>query len=262
MMCYRGQRIQPSGYGGRNAETAQTRRGRIDRRGAAGGVGSPRRQRRSSRTTSRRSESATAGRSSRSPSGSVGSRATSCRRRRSRRWSVASTAIASVVSTRTSCTCCRWSSTCRSPTSSFRRPGRASELLADTGRPVTELYATLLGQEHQLPPLDERLAEINISNPDETDAALAAIFGAEDAAAELARELPDVAAQAARRDGARSTATGSTRSLRSSRSSRIEDRGARATWLPASRWRTGTATSVVETPSPCRPMRRVSGSTV
>lgn len=55
-------------------------------------------------------------------------------------------------------------------------------LLADTGRPVTELYASLLGQEHQLSPFDERLEEISISNPDETDAALAAIFGAENAA--------------------------------------------------------------------------------
>jgi transcriptional regulator with XRE-family HTH domain len=60
-------------------------------------------------------------------------------------------------------------------------PGTGFGLLADTGRPVTELYANLLGQEHQLPPFDERLAEINISNPDETDAALAAIFGAENA---------------------------------------------------------------------------------
>ena len=61
-------------------------------------------------------------------------------------------------------------------------PGTGFGLLADTGRPVTELYANLLGREHQLPPFDERLAEINISNPDETDAALAAIFGAENAA--------------------------------------------------------------------------------
>ncbi len=61
-------------------------------------------------------------------------------------------------------------------------PGTGFELLADTGRPVSELYASLLGQEHQLPPFDERLEEINISNPEETDAALAAIFGAETAA--------------------------------------------------------------------------------
>lgn len=61
-------------------------------------------------------------------------------------------------------------------------PGTGFGLLADTGRPVTELYANLLGREHQLPPFDERLAEINIDNPDETDAALAAIFGAETAA--------------------------------------------------------------------------------
>jgi transcriptional regulator with XRE-family HTH domain len=61
-------------------------------------------------------------------------------------------------------------------------PDTGFELLADTGRPITELYANLLGREDQLPPVDERLEEINISNPDETDAALAAIFGAENAA--------------------------------------------------------------------------------
>ncbi|MEO1058637.1 MAG: helix-turn-helix transcriptional regulator [Actinomycetota bacterium] len=61
-------------------------------------------------------------------------------------------------------------------------PGTGFELLADTGRPITEMYADLLGREHQLPPFDERLAEINISNPDETDAALAAIHGADDGA--------------------------------------------------------------------------------
>ena len=44
-------------------------------------------------------------------------------------------------------------------------------------RPVTELYASLLGTEHQLAPLDERLAEIRINNPDETDPVLAAVFG-------------------------------------------------------------------------------------
>jgi transcriptional regulator with XRE-family HTH domain len=58
-------------------------------------------------------------------------------------------------------------------------PGTGFEQLADTGRPVSELYAALLGQEHQLPPLDERLAEIQIENPEASDAALAAIFGAE-----------------------------------------------------------------------------------
>jgi transcriptional regulator with XRE-family HTH domain len=60
-------------------------------------------------------------------------------------------------------------------------PGTGFELLADTGRPVSELYASLLGQESQLAPLDDRLAEIQIGNPEESDATLAAIFGAEGA---------------------------------------------------------------------------------
>jgi transcriptional regulator with XRE-family HTH domain len=60
-------------------------------------------------------------------------------------------------------------------------PGTGFELLADTGRPVSELYAALLGQESQLAPLDDRLAEIHIGNPEESDATLAAIFGAEGA---------------------------------------------------------------------------------
>jgi transcriptional regulator with XRE-family HTH domain len=56
-------------------------------------------------------------------------------------------------------------------------PGTGMNVLADTNRPVTELYAALLGQEWQLGPLDERLAEIRINNPDETDPVLAAVFG-------------------------------------------------------------------------------------
>lgn len=58
-------------------------------------------------------------------------------------------------------------------------PGSGLGQLADTGRPVSELYASLLGHEWQLEPFDERLAEIHINNPEETDAALAAIFGPE-----------------------------------------------------------------------------------
>lgn len=58
-------------------------------------------------------------------------------------------------------------------------PGSGLGELADTGRPVSELYASLLGHEWQLEPFDERLADIRINNPEETDAALAAIFGPE-----------------------------------------------------------------------------------
>jgi transcriptional regulator with XRE-family HTH domain len=57
-------------------------------------------------------------------------------------------------------------------------PGTSTSQLADTGQPVTELYAALLGEEWQLAPLDERLAEIGLKNPEEADQALVAIFGA------------------------------------------------------------------------------------
>jgi transcriptional regulator with XRE-family HTH domain len=62
-------------------------------------------------------------------------------------------------------------------------PGMGLAVLADSGRPVSELYAALLGKERQLAPLDERLAEIRINNPDETDPTLAAIFGGPEAGA-------------------------------------------------------------------------------
>jgi len=56
-------------------------------------------------------------------------------------------------------------------------PGTGSERLADTGQEVSKLYAALLGREEQLIPLDERLKEIQINNPEESDAILAAIHG-------------------------------------------------------------------------------------
>jgi transcriptional regulator with XRE-family HTH domain len=56
-------------------------------------------------------------------------------------------------------------------------PGTGMELLADTARPVDELYATLLGKEWQLEPVDDRLKEIQINNPEETDDVLKAVFG-------------------------------------------------------------------------------------
>ena len=49
-------------------------------------------------------------------------------------------------------------------------PGTGFGLLTDTRRPVAELYMALLGKDHQLPPLDDRLAEIKITNPEESDA--------------------------------------------------------------------------------------------
>ena len=54
--------------------------------------------------------------------------------------------------------------------------------LADTGRPVAELYRALLGTDDQLEVLDDRLAEIKIENPEASDDVLAAIFGPEEAA--------------------------------------------------------------------------------
>ena len=56
-------------------------------------------------------------------------------------------------------------------------PDTGMTVLADTERPVAELYAALLGNERQLEPLDDRLAEIRINNPESTDPVLAAVFG-------------------------------------------------------------------------------------
>lgn len=56
-------------------------------------------------------------------------------------------------------------------------PGSERTQLADTGRPLVELYAALLGQERQLGPVDDRLAEIGVKNPEEADQALVAVFG-------------------------------------------------------------------------------------
>jgi transcriptional regulator with XRE-family HTH domain len=61
-------------------------------------------------------------------------------------------------------------------------PKTKAQVLADAQRPVSELYAWLLGKEWQLPLMDERLADINITNPEEVDDVMAALFGAEDAA--------------------------------------------------------------------------------
>ena len=61
-------------------------------------------------------------------------------------------------------------------------PTTGAQVLADAQRPVSELYAWLLGKEWQLPLMDERLADINITNPETVDEVLAALFGAEGAA--------------------------------------------------------------------------------
>jgi transcriptional regulator with XRE-family HTH domain len=60
-------------------------------------------------------------------------------------------------------------------------PDTGAGELADTRRPIAELWRSLLGTDDQLGPLDDRLAEINITNPDAADEVLAAIFGPEGA---------------------------------------------------------------------------------
>ena len=61
-------------------------------------------------------------------------------------------------------------------------PGIGAEELADTGRPVAELWRALLGTDAQLDAVDARLAEIKIGDPDASDQVLAAIFGPENGA--------------------------------------------------------------------------------
>jgi transcriptional regulator with XRE-family HTH domain len=55
--------------------------------------------------------------------------------------------------------------------------GMTGTELADTRRPVAELYRSLLGTEAQLEAVDERLASIKIENPEGTDEVLTAVFG-------------------------------------------------------------------------------------
>jgi transcriptional regulator with XRE-family HTH domain len=61
-------------------------------------------------------------------------------------------------------------------------PDAGAQVLADAQRPVSELYAWLLGKEWQLPLMDERLAEINVTNPEEVDDLLVALYGGGDEA--------------------------------------------------------------------------------
>lgn len=49
--------------------------------------------------------------------------------------------------------------------------------LADTGRPIVDLYGALLGRPHQVQVLDERLARVDVVEPDGTGAMLGALFG-------------------------------------------------------------------------------------
>lgn len=55
--------------------------------------------------------------------------------------------------------------------------GMAGTELADTRRPVAELYRSLLGTDAQLEAVDERLASIKIESPEGTGEVLTAVFG-------------------------------------------------------------------------------------
>ena len=61
-------------------------------------------------------------------------------------------------------------------------PGTGVAELADTRRPIAELWRSLLGTDSQLDAVDARLAEIKINDPDASDQVLADIFGPENAA--------------------------------------------------------------------------------
>lgn len=61
-------------------------------------------------------------------------------------------------------------------------PGMKAAELADTRRPVAELWRSMLGTDAQLDAIDARLAEIKINDPDASDQVLAAIFGPENPA--------------------------------------------------------------------------------
>lgn len=61
-------------------------------------------------------------------------------------------------------------------------PDMAGVELADSGRPVAELYRSLLGTDAQLDVVDERLRSIGIDDPGEASAVLTALFGADGAA--------------------------------------------------------------------------------
>lgn len=62
-------------------------------------------------------------------------------------------------------------------------PESGFQTLADTGRPVAELYRALLGTDTQLAEIDQRLEDIKLENPDNADDVLTAIFGDPDAGA-------------------------------------------------------------------------------
>lgn len=61
-------------------------------------------------------------------------------------------------------------------------PEMGDATLADSGRPVTELYRSLLGTDAQLDVIDERLSSIGVEDPDDASEVLTSFFGADGAA--------------------------------------------------------------------------------
>lgn len=60
-------------------------------------------------------------------------------------------------------------------------PDMGDATLADSGRPVIELYRSLLGTDAQLDVVDERLRSIGVDDPNDASEVLTALFGAEGA---------------------------------------------------------------------------------
>jgi transcriptional regulator with XRE-family HTH domain len=56
-------------------------------------------------------------------------------------------------------------------------PEAMNDNLADTDRPVAELYSALLGHDWELELVDERLEQIKLANPDNSHKPLASVFG-------------------------------------------------------------------------------------
>ena len=61
-------------------------------------------------------------------------------------------------------------------------PDTGFDELVDSGRPVSELYRTLVGSDWQLAEMDERLTQLKIKNPEEADRAVSLIMGGPDRA--------------------------------------------------------------------------------
>lgn len=65
----------------------------------------------------------------------------------------------------------------------FPRDGAAISSSKSSSKGISELYVSVLGRDDQLAEIDERLAQLNLRNPEEVDDLAAALFGSKDAAA-------------------------------------------------------------------------------